>query len=105
MLKPAGAGVNGFVPAGASGSGAALPAGGGGRFSFSNLNARIFPCESVIDMLARRGRPSFEKNSSDSSSESIRPSNWNDPHRKRTAGGKGFSFPAGAEGPPPFFGV
>ena len=43
-----------------------------------------------IKKLARSGRPSLEKNSSDSSSDSMIPSNWNDPQMKRTAGGTIF---------------
>ena len=43
-------------------------------------------------MLARSGLPSGEKNSSDSSSDSMMPSNWNEPQTKRTAGGTMLSF-------------
>src|SRR2546428_6106396 len=39
------------------------------------------------ETLARSGRPSSEKKSSVSSTESMRPSNWNEPQRNRTAGG------------------
>ena len=41
-------------------------------------------------MLARSGLPSGEKNSSVSSSDSMMPSNWNEPQTKRTAGGMNF---------------
>ena len=48
----------------------------------------IFCCDSASETLARSGRPSGEKNSSVSSSDSIIPSNWNVPQTKRTAGGR-----------------
>ena len=51
------------------------------------VNFVIFCCVRLTVMLARKGRPSGEKNSRFSSSDSISPSNWNDPQMKRTAGG------------------
>src|SRR5262249_40731553 len=55
------------------------------------VNSVIFCCDRASVMLARRGLPSFEKNSSDSSSESINPSNWKEPQINRTAGGTNLS--------------
>src|SRR5215510_13441527 len=78
-VAPAGACVSGRVPGVAGAPSGPAPC--------LNSTLRIFCCDRFSDMVARSGLPSCEKNSSDSSSESIRPSNWNEPHKKRTPGG------------------
>ena len=90
---PADAASPGSVAPAAAWASGAVPARAGGRAArrlalrrFANAKV-IFCCESASATLARSGRPSGEKNSSVSSSESIIPSNWKEPQTKRTAGG------------------
>src|SRR5262249_19223668 len=82
---PAGACAKGCVPAGPPPG----PAAPGGVLAPASPNANfvIFCCVSVRLTLARRGRPSGEKNSKDSSIASTTPSNWKVPQRNCTAGG------------------
>ena len=80
----AGASVMGAVPGGAPPR-RVTPGGPGAPWA--NLNSVIFCCESAIPTVARKGRPSAEKISSDSSIESMMPSNTKLPQMKRTLGG------------------
>ena len=90
---PAGAWVSGRVPAWWAAAAPRAPPPASSMVAKANW---IFCWEMLRVTLARRGRPSGEKNSSDSSSDSMMPSNWNVPQMKRTPGGTSLVGSSGA---------